>query len=295
MIEGAFDRFINYLRVERGLATNTIEAYRRDIREFLEFLAGNRLSPEEVEHRELLQFLQQLYQRLSPRSVARKIVSVRSFYRFLILDGYLANDPTETLEAPRTLHSLPKYLSQDEVERLLQLPDVTKPHGLRDRAMLEVLYATGLRVSELVHLRAEDVNFDVGFIRVIGKGNKERVVPLGETAQDWLNRYLREAYPRFKRKAPGSRALFLSQKGGPMSRQNFWMIVERLGRRLGLKNRLSPHVLRHSFATHLLENGADLRAVQMMLGHSDISTTQIYTHVTRERLKKLYDKLHPRA
>jgi integrase/recombinase XerD len=295
VIERAFERFINYLRVERGLAVNSIEAYRRDVREFLDFLAQNRLSPGEVEHRELLQFLQGLYQRLSPRSVARKIVSVRAFYRFLILDDYLANDPTETLEAPRTLQSLPKYLTQEEVDRLLQLPDVTKPHGLRDRAMLEVLYATGLRVSELVRLRAENVNFDVGFVRVIGKGNKERIVPLGETAQDWLNRYLREAYPRFERKAPGSRALFLSQKGGPMSRQNFWMIVRRLGRRLGLSDRLSPHVLRHSFATHLLENGADLRAVQIMLGHADISTTQIYTHITRERLKKIYDKLHPRA
>lgn len=295
MIERAFERFINYLRVERGLAVNSIVAYRRDIREFLEFLARNRLKPEEVEHRELLQFLQELYQRLSSRSVARKVVSVRSFYRFLILDGYLANDPTETLESPRTLHSLPKYLSQEEVERLLQLPDVTKSHGLRDRAMLEVLYATGLRVSELARLQVENVNFDVGFVRVIGKGDKERIVPLGETAQGWLNRYLRDAYPRFKRKAPGSRALFLSQKGGPMSRQNFWMIVHRLGRRLGLGDRLSPHVLRHSFATHLLENGADLRAVQMMLGHADISTTQIYTHVTRERLKKIYDKLHPRA
>ncbi len=295
MIERAFERFIAYLRVERGLAPNTVEAYRRDLREFLDFLRRNRLGPEEVEHRELLRFLQELYQRLAARSVGRKIVSLRSFYRFLVLDGYLDNDPTETLEAPRTLQSLPKYLSQDEVEQLLQLPDVSTHHGLRDRTMLEVLYATGLRVSELVGLRLANINFAVGFVRILGKGNKERIVPLGETAREWLRRYLEEAYPTFLRKSPGSHALFLSQKGGPMSRQNFWMIVEKLGRRLGLKNRLSPHVLRHSFATHLLENGADLRAVQMMLGHADISTTQIYTHVTRERLKKIYDQLHPRA
>lgn len=295
MIERAFARFISYLRVERGLAANTVEAYGRDVRGFLDFLADRRMGPEEVGHRELLQYLQELYQRLSPRSVARKTVSVRAFYRYLILDGYLNNDPTETLEAPRTLQSLPKYLSQEEVERLLQLPDVTTPHGLRDRTMLEVLYASGLRVSELVRLRLENVNFEVGFVRIVGKGNKERIVPLGETARDWIRRYLTEAYPKFQPKAAGSRALFLSQKGGSMSRQNFWMIVEKLGRRMGLNRRLSPHVLRHSFATHLLENGADLRAVQMMLGHADISTTQIYTHVTRERMKKIYDQLHPRA
>ncbi|MFZ0427642.1 MAG: site-specific tyrosine recombinase XerD [Acidobacteriota bacterium] len=294
-MERAFERFISYLRVERGLAANTIEAYRRDVREFLEFLARQRLAPDEVGHAELLRYLQELYQRLSPRSVARKTASVRSFYRFLLLDGYLVNDPTESLETPRTLHSLPRYLTQDEVEQLLQLPDTTTAHGLRDRAMLEVLYATGLRVSELVRMQIENVNFEIGFVRVIGKGNKERIVPLGETARNWLGRYLSEAFPKFQRNARGSRALFLSQKGGSMSRQNFWMIVERLGRQLGLKNRLSPHVLRHSFATHLLENGADLRAVQMMLGHADISTTQIYTHVARERLKKIYDQLHPRA
>ena len=295
MNERKLEAFVNYLRVERGLSVNTIDAYRRDVSGFLDFTHRRKLLLDQVDRRELIAYLQELYQRLSPRSISRKIVSLRSFYRFLLLDGYLSNDPTEALETPRTWRSLPKYLSQEEVELLLEGPDLTTRHGIRDRAMLEVLYATGLRVSELVRLRKDEINTDVGFLRIVGKGNKERIVPLGEKAIDRLHEYLRDAYPHFKRRSPSSRYVFLTQQGRPMSRQYFWMTVEKLGRKAGIREKLSPHVLRHSFATHLLENGADLRAVQMMLGHADISTTQIYTHITRQRLKQIYDKLHPRA
>jgi integrase/recombinase XerD len=288
-------RYLGYLRVERGLAANTIAAYRRDVSEFLEFLAASGLEPTRVRKEDLSVFLRELYGRVAVRSVARKIVSLRSFYRYLVLDGLAAVDPTENLESPRTWRALPTHLSQEEVSRLLAQPDLSRPHGVRDRAMLEVLYATGLRVSELVKLKLEELNFEIGFLRIVGKGNKERLVPLGETALDYVSLYLREAYPRFRRKAPGSKYLFLTQRGGPMSRQYFWMVVERMGRRIGVGDRLSPHVLRHSFATHLLENGADLRSVQMMLGHADISTTQIYTHVTRERMIRIYDRFHPRG
>jgi integrase/recombinase XerD len=225
----------------------------------------------------------------------RKVAALRSFFRFLLLDGFIAHDPTETLETPKTWRALPKYLTVDEVNQLLQQPDLGTPQGIRDRAMLEVLYATGLRVSELVGLKLSDLNFEVGFLRTLGKGAKERIVPIGDSAIEATTAYLEQAYPKYKSKNPTTPFLFLSQKGGAMTRQNFWVLVEKYGKRVGLASRLSPHVLRHSFATHLLENGADLRAVQLMLGHADISTTQIYTHVTRERLRRVYRKYHPRA
>ena len=230
---------------------------------------------------------------LPPRS--RKIVSLRSFYRFLLLDGYISQDPTETLDSPRTWRSLPTYLTQAEVEQLLATPEVSNPHGLRDRTMLEVLYATGLRVSELVGLLIREVDLEASFLRTMGKGSKEGIVPLGDAAIDSLDRYLRESRPHFLRGRLASPFLFLTQQGGPMTRQYFWQLIVKYGLRCGLSTKLSPHVLWHSFATHLLENGADLRAVQVMLGHADISTTQIYTHVTKERLKKIYQKFHPRA
>ncbi len=290
-----FEGYLSYLSVERGLSRNTIEAYRRDIRDFFEFVKSAEQKVEEVQRDLLLRYIQQLYTRLSSRSVVRKIVSLRSFYRFLLLDGYVDHDPTETLESPKTWLTLPKYLTQNEVEGLLQGPDLKDPRGLRDRAMLEILYATGLRVTELVKIKVDEINFEGGFVQVLGKGGKERIVPFGETAMHYLRQYLKEAYPYFLRKKPGTVYLFLTQKGGPMSRQNFWLLVRKYGTIIGVSSRLTPHVLRHSFATHLLENGADLRAVQMMLGHADISTTQIYTHVTRERLKKIYRQHHPRA
>lgn len=290
-----FSNYLSYLSVERGLSRNTVEAYKRDIRDFSDFLKSRKRKVEDVQRDDLLAYIQQLYGHLSPRSIVRKIVSLRSFYRFLLLDGYTSHDPTETLESPKTWRILPKYLTPKEVEELLCQPDLSDPRGLRDRAMLEVVYASGLRVTELVRIRKDAINFEGGFLRAFGKGGKERIVPFGEAAGIYILRYLKEAYPYFRTKRPGTPYLFLTQKGGPMTRQYFWMLIRKYGARVGLSSRLSPHVLRHSFATHLLENGADLRAVQMMLGHADITTTQIYTHVTRERLRKIYQLHHPRA
>jgi integrase/recombinase XerD len=222
-------------------------------------------------------------------------VTLRSLFRFLLLDGYISHDPTETLVSPKSWQKLPQYLTTAEVESLLAEPDLNKDQGIRDRAMLELLYATGLRVSELVQLKVSDLDFDAGFLRTVGKGDKERIVPIGDEAFRYLNNYLNSSYRTFRKKKPNTPYLFLTRLGGAMSRQNFWMLIVKYGRRIGLSEKLSPHVLRHSFATHLLENGADLRMVQAMLGHADISTTQIYTHIARERLKKIYDEFHPRA
>ena len=295
MQERAFKSYLNHLEVERGLARNTLEAYRRDGEGFLAFLQAKGWDLADVSRDNLFEYVRHLHLRLSVRSIGRKIASLRSFYRFLLLDGYISQDPTETLDSPRTWRSLPTYLTQAEVEQLLATPEVSNPHGLRDRTMLEVLYATGLRVSELVGLLIREVDLEASFLRTMGKGSKERIVPLGDAAIDYLDRYLRESRPHFLRGRLASPFLFLTQQGGPMTRQYFWQLIVKYGLRCGLSTKLSPHVLRHSFATHLLENGADLRAVQVMLGHADISTTQIYTHVTKERLKKIYQKFHPRA
>ena len=295
MQERAFKSYLNHLEVERGLARNTLEAYRRDGEGFLAFLQAKGWNLADVSRDNLFEYVRHLHLRLSVRSIGRKIVSLRSLYRFLLLDGYTSQDPTETLDTPRTWRSLPSYLTQAEVEQLLATPEVSNPHGLRDRTMLEVLYATGLRVSELVGLLIREVDLEASFLRTMGKGSKERIVPLGDAAIDYLDRYLRESRPHFLRGRLASPFLFLTQQGGPMTRQYFWQLIVKYGLRCGLSTKLSPHVLRHSFATHLLENGADLRAVQVMLGHADISTTQIYTHVTKERLKKIYQKFHPRA
>jgi len=295
MQERVFRNYLNHLQVERGLAPNTIEAYQRDIQQFLSYLISQKCQVVAVGKPELSKYVQRLYENLSARSMVRKIVSLRSFFQFLLLDNYIQLDPTESLESPKTWRTLPKYLSEDEVEKLLQQPDLNRPHGLRDRAMLEVLYAAGLRASELVRIRIQEINFEAGFLRVFGKGSKERIVPLGDSALGFVRKYLSEARPHFLRKRKNSIHLFVTQQGKGMTRQYFWMMVRKYGQGIGVKEKLSPHMLRHSFATHLLEHGADLRAVQIMLGHADISTTQIYTHVTRERLKQIYDKYHPRA
>ena len=295
MQERAFRNYLNYLQVERGLASNTVKAYRRDLREFLSFVSSQQWTLEGVGKQELAGYIQHLYGELSVRSVMRKIASLRSFFRFLLLDGYLREDPAETLESLKTWRTLPEYLSEEEVEQLLEQPELTTAYGLRDRAMLEVLYATGLRVSELIGIRLGEINFEVGCLRTLGKGSKERIVPLGDSAVRWVKSYLKDARQNFLRKRPASPFLFVTQQGHSMTRQYFWMLVRKYGRKVGIQKKISPHVLRHSFATHLLEHGADLRAVQMMLGHADISTTQIYTHVNRERLKRIYDRYHPRA
>jgi integrase/recombinase XerD len=289
------DQFCSYLDVERGLSRNTIFAYRRDLEKFAAFLASRGESYAEVRHADLVHFLSLQKHALAARSIARLTVTIRTFYRFLALDSKVASDPTENLGSPRSWSRLPKYLTEAEVNAILRAPDVSTRHGLRDKAMIELLYASGLRVSELVGLRTDEVNLDVGYVRCVGKGDKERIVPMGESAQGWVQTYLDRGRGQFLQ-GKTSDHLFLSQRGSSMTRQRFWELLKNYGKLAGLRvSSLSPHTLRHSFATHLLEHGADLRSLQMMLGHADISTTEIYTHVTQERLRRIYDRFHPRA
>jgi integrase/recombinase XerD len=292
--------FLSYLRVEKGLAQNTILAYGRDLKKFAEFLRKRqKQNAEEVTREDVVDFLSSLYKgKMDSRSVARHLVSIRGLYRFLLMEGKVNTDPTENLESPKIRNRLPTYLRVEEIEKLLQAPDLATPIGLRDRAMLEVLYSTGLRVSELLNLRISDIDTRVGCVRCIGKGDKERLVPIGRKAIDAVEQYLAQARPKLARPSsppPHNQVLFLTRIGRRLSRVGIWKILHDYGIRLGLRGRLTPHKLRHSFATHLLEGGADLRSVQLMLGHADISTTQIYTHLVEERLKEIYKAHHPRA
>lgn len=289
----ALDQFIAHLQVERGLSLNTIQSYSRDLVRFLEFLDRLGRRPESATPEDVSTFLGELDGQLSPRSAARNLSAIRMFFRFLISEGRIETSPARLVEAPKLPRRLPDILSPDEVERLLEQPDPATPIGLRDRAMLELLYATGLRVSELVGLRLQGVNLEAGFIRVLGKGDKERVVPMGEQAKDAIGTYLRTGRGGLAR-GRVSAHVFLNARGRSLSRQGFWKIIKRYGQVAGIRRSITPHGLRHAFASHLLERGADLRSVQVMLGHADISTTQIYTHVTRERLKQLHEKHHPR-
>jgi integrase/recombinase XerD len=287
--------FLRYLTVERGLSPNTLEAYGRDLKRFEESLRGGRITLRNARRQDLLTHVRSLRTAgLSPKSVARAINSLRMLYRFLLAEGEVRSDPTADLDVPRTWKSLPRFLTFQEVDQLLSAPDPARPLGVRDLAMLEVLYATGIRVSELISLRLEDLNLEVGYLSCMGKGSKERIVPLGRKAIERLHPYLREVRPALLKRGE-SQFLFTNRNGSKMSRQGFWKILKGYGAAAGIPRRLSPHVLRHSFATHLLEHGADLRSVQMMLGHADISTTQIYTHVNRERLRRIYHDFHPRA
>jgi integrase/recombinase XerD len=289
------DQFLSYLVVEKGLSTNTLDAYGRDLSRYLDFLSQRKISmPEAIRSTDILQFLTLLKnQGLAPRSRARSLVSVRSFHRFLHGEGFCQQNPASRIEAPRNLPSLPKTISHDEVERLLSAPLGDEPFALRDRAMLEVLYATGLRVSELVGLKVSQLHLDAGFLSAFGKGSKQRIVPLGEVAVEALQAYL--AFGRgLLLKEQRTEFVFLNRFGRGLTRQGFWKIIKRRALEAGIIKNITPHTLRHSFATHLLDNGADLRAVQTMLGHADIATTQIYTHVTRERLRKVHEKHHPR-
>ena len=287
--------YLGYLRDVRRMSPNTVESYARDLAALAAFADKKGASVEALDRRDLEAFARQLIAGgLSPRSVARAIACVRGFYKFLLAEKKIAADPAEDFRAPRAWPALPKYLGLDDVDRLLAQPDTTTPRGLRDKALIELLYATGLRVTELLSLKAGDIALDAGYLTCIGKGDKQRIVPLGHAAADWVRRYIAEARPALL-KGRKSAWLFVNARGGGrLSRVGFWKLLKEYGLKAGVPAGLSPHVLRHSFATHLLERGADLRAIQMMLGHADLSTTQIYTHVLEARLRAVYDKFHPR-
>jgi integrase/recombinase XerD len=295
-ISAAISSFLTHVRVEKGLSPNTVTAYRLDLAKFNLFAQKREVSLAGVTRDDLVDFLAALYrQNLESKSVARNLVTLRNFFRFAQTNELITDDPSINLESPKIRRSLPGYLRLDDVERLLQQPDAKTALGLRDRAMLEVLYSTGLRVSELTSLRVGDLDTKVGCVRCIGKGDKERLVPVGRKALATVERYLKDGRTELLGKAPAVPTLFLNRRGRGLSRVGVWKILSAYGRRAGLRVALTPHMLRHSFATHLLERGADLRSVQLMLGHADISTTQIYTHVVEERLKQIYKAHHPRA
>lgn len=291
------DEFCDSLWLEDGLSRNTLESYRRDLRKFSEWMEKQRqASLLQTTYADIQGFLAHLVneQKAKATSTSRAISSLKRLFRYLLRQNKVGADPTLQIATPKLPRSLPKSLTEQDVELLLGAPDIHTPLGMRDRAMLEVLYATGLRVSELVTLKVAQVSLDMGVVRVMGKGGKERLVPLGEEAMDWLRRFLAEARPALLA-GKLSDAMFVTQRGEGMTRQMFWYLIKRHARRGGLHKPLSPHTLRHAFATHLLNHGADLRVVQLLLGHADISTTQIYTHVARERLKQLHAKHHPRG
>ncbi|MGM9987038.1 MAG: site-specific tyrosine recombinase XerD [Bacillaceae bacterium] len=294
----ALQDFKHYILVEKKLAKNTIESYERDLRAYTDYLieVEKVASFEEITRYTVVRFMAKLNeQNKSTKTIARHLASIRAFHGFLIREVHsVQHDPSVEVDTPQGERTLPKVLSLGEVEKLLQAPDVSKPFGMRDKAMLELLYATGLRVSELINLDLSDVHLSMGFVRTVGKGSKERIVPLGHHAAEAIEAYIANGRPRLVGKQH-TEALFLNHHGNRLTRQGFWKILKRLTKEAGIEKELTPHTLRHSFATHLLENGADLRAVQEMLGHADISTTQIYTHVTKTRLKDVYKQFHPRA
>jgi integrase/recombinase XerD len=295
-ISGPVRAFLDYCRVEKGLAANTLLSYRTDLQAFKAKLPKGE---KEVSHEDLSGYIESLYKSgLSARSVARYIATLRNYFGFLAREGEVSADPTEFLSSPRQWARLPKYLNRDEVEKLLAAPGAgsveAKPNAVRDRAMLELLYATGLRVSELCTLELSAVERDLGVLKVRGKGNKQRIVPFGEPAKIAIEDYLANARSRLL-KGRASRHVFVTSRGSAMTRQAFWKLLRGYGREVGIFRRLTPHVVRHSFATHLVEGGADLRSVQVMLGHADISTTQVYTHVAQQRLRQTLDQHHPRA
>jgi integrase/recombinase XerD len=291
------DSYLTHLTVERRLATNSVESYARDLALLAAFAAGRTSSVEQLTRPDLEALVRDLMaEGRSPRSVARAVACFRGFYRFLVVDGRLKASPADDLRPPRAWKVLPKYLSVEEVDRLIKQPDVSTTRGLRDRALIELLYATGMRVSELLSLRPADVNLDASYLTCLGKGSKQRIVPFGDAAGEWVTRYIREGRPRLLGRRSSPRLFLNARGGGPgLTRVGFWKILKQYAIAAGVTKTLSPHMLRHSFATHLLERGADLRAIQMMLGHADLSTTQIYTHVLEQRMRSVYDRFHPRA
>lgn len=295
MMEKWVDEFIYHLTVERGLAENTLVSYRTDLAGYLAFCRQHGFkAQEQAEKDAILSYLFRLQlDGRSPATISRHLAALRSFFKYLVREGTLQKDPSQDIESPRQAQKLPRVLTTGEVDLLLGQPQAGEPAGLRDKAMLELLYATGIRVSELVSLNLEDLHLDNGFIRCLGKGSKERIVPIGDVAARYLQEYL--ARGRSKLTKAASAALFVNQHGRRLTRQGFWKILKKYAGKARIEKDITPHTLRHSFATHLLENGADLRSVQEMLGHADISTTQIYTHLTKRKLKEVYDRSHPRA
>jgi len=292
---GVIDGYLAFLRDVRRMSPNTLESYARDLALVAEFADARSTAVEALSRRDLEAFVRGLMTRgLAPRSVARAVACVRGFYKFLALERRLEQSPAADLRAPKAWPALPKFLDLDEVERLLAQPDVTTPRGLRDKALLQTLYASGMRVSELVGVKPGDLSLDEGYLTCIGKGDKQRIVPVGQEAIDWLRRYMQDGRPTLLKKRTSPWLFVNARDGGPLSRVGFWKVLKAYGREAGITRDLSPHVVRHSFATHLLERGADLRAIQLMLGHADLSTTQIYTHVLEARLRTAYDRFHPR-
>lgn len=295
-METVKDEYLKFIQIEKGLSSNTIGAYRRDLDKYIDYLNEHKVVHIDfVDRQTIQQCLGYLHdQGASAKSLARFISTVRSFHQFALREKYAAKDPTVLIETPKYERRLPDVLEVDEIVALLETPDISKNNGYRDRTMLELLYATGMRVSELIQLEVENVNLIMGFVRVFGKGNKERIVPLGDTVIDFLTKYIETVRPQLLKKTTTD-ALFLNLHGKPLSRQGIWKMIKQTGIKANINKTLTPHTLRHSFATHLLENGADLRAVQEMLGHSDISTTQLYTHVSKSQIRKMYNAFHPRA
>ncbi len=294
LVLSQLDTFIDHLWLEDGLSKNTLESYRTDLKIFALWLDGEHKQLLAANQADIQQYLAVKFPQSKPRSIGRLVASMRRFYRYCLRENLIQVDPTLQIESPKLPRSLPKSLNEEEVDDLLNAPDVNQPIGLRDKAMLELLYASGLRVSELVNIKVNEVSTQDGVVRVTGKGSKTRLVPMGEEAADWIDRYLKSARPEMLQKRL-SDALFVTNRASAMTRQAFWYLIKRYALQAGIHKPMSPHVMRHAFATHLLNHGADLRVVQMLLGHSDISTTQIYTHVARERLKKLHSDHHPRG
>ncbi|MGE0370210.1 MAG: site-specific tyrosine recombinase XerD [Candidatus Dadabacteria bacterium] len=295
-MDDLLDSFLSYLVVEKGLSENTLESYGRDLKKFLLFIKSRgTTSAREIKYGDILDFMARSREEgLNATTIVRSMVSVKQFFKYLLSEKVLSEDPTAHIKTPKMKKAIPGVISLDDVESILGAPDESTHEGLRDAAMLEILYATGIRVSELIGLKLNDVNFELGFVVVYGKGSKERVVPIGDKAREKLLSYLRDSRPALL-KSREAKALFVTRRGGGMTRQGFWKIIKAQALKAGVTKKISPHTLRHSFATHLLERGADLRTIQVMLGHSDISTTQIYTHVESERLKEIHKKYHPRS
>lgn len=291
----SFDAFLDHLRVERRLSNHTLESYARDLQHLSRFAETRAIAIESLTGADLDAFVRSLMTHgFSPRSVSRTVACVRGFFRFLTVGARLERNPAEDLHGPRAWPALPRFLSTEDVDHLMAQPDVATPLGLRDRAMIELLYATGMRVSELTQIREADLNLESRYLTCLGKGQKERMIPIGDEAASWIERYVASGRSTLVKGRRGTPRLFVNARGGGLSRVGFWKILKGHALRAGLRRGISPHVIRHSFATHLLERGADLRAIQMMLGHADLSTTQIYTHVLEARLRDVYDRFHPR-